>query len=61
MSAKLKHYKEEIDNFLHQDNAFANTLAKVEEKTKVNRLHIFLGNEFAKSIRDRKISKLVSC
>jgi hypothetical protein len=57
MSARIKHYKEEIERFLQQDNAFANALAKVEEKTKVNRLHIFLGiNVFAKSfICDRKL------
>ena len=50
MSAKIKHYKEEIDRFLHQDNAFANALAKVEEKTKVNRVHIFLGINVCKLI-----------
>ncbi|XP_028416502.1 receptor expression-enhancing protein 5-like [Dendronephthya gigantea] len=43
MSAKLQHYKDEINKFLNQDNAFCNGLAKIEEKTKVNRLHIFLG------------------
>lgn len=49
MTAKIQHYKEELNKFLNQDNAFGNALAKVEEKTKVNRLNIFLGNMFAKS------------
>ena len=49
MSAKLQHYKDEINRFLNQDNAFCNGLAKIEEKTKVNRLHIFLGNHVCMS------------
>ena len=43
MSAKIQHYKQELNNFLHKENAFTNALAKVEEKTKVDRVHIFLG------------------
>lgn len=41
--SRLNQYKERLDKFLHQENAFTNVLAVVEEKTKVKRLNIFLG------------------
>lgn len=41
--SKISQYKERLEKFLNEENAFTNALGKVEEKTKVKRLHIFLG------------------
>ena len=36
--------KEKLNNWLHEKNYFTDVLDKVEKKTGVNRLYIFLGN-----------------
>ena len=36
--------KEKLDNWLHEKNYFTEVLDKVEKKTGVKRLYIFLGN-----------------
>ena len=36
--------KEKINNWLHEKNYFTDVLEKVEKKTGVKRLYIFLGN-----------------
>lgn len=40
----LNTWKEKLNSFLHQKNYATDLLAKVEEKAKVDRLYIFLGN-----------------
>ena len=63
MSGRIQRYKEELNRFLNQDNAFARGLAKIEEKTKVNRVHIFLGKCVCKALHLRpqilKVSRLI--
>jgi len=36
--------KEKLNTWLHEKNYFTDVLDKVEKKTGVNRLYIFLGN-----------------
>lgn len=53
----LNTWKEKINNFLHQKNYATDLLAKVEKKTKVDRLYIFLGNWFWAWLRNLVISQ----
>lgn len=36
--------KEKLDNWLHEKNFFTDALDKIEKKTGVKRLYLFLGN-----------------
>ena len=40
---KVEGWKEKLENALNEKNAFTDLLAKVEDKTKVKRLYLVLG------------------